>query len=124
MVAKVNSQLGSDLLSRLWAQEVHRQQQLDKSILSLTDTMLDTYDLVISAGEISKEKCPIVVRMVQQTTECALFIHDYQKVVEFCESHIDCFAFALIRGISREANGYQRHREIKGCCEDIRKEVR
>lgn len=47
--------------------------------------MHDTYDLVIKAGKVTKEKSPIVIRMCQQTTECALFIYDYQKRPEFCE---------------------------------------
>ena len=47
--------------------------------------MNDTFDIVEKADQLRREsKSKIVMRMVQQTTECAWFIRDYMKIEEFC----------------------------------------
>ena len=47
--------------------------------------MNDTFDIVEKADQLRrKSKSKIIVRMVQQTTECAWFIRDYMKIGEFC----------------------------------------
>ena len=47
--------------------------------------MNDTFDIVEKADQLRrKSKSKIIVRMVQQTTECAWFIRDYMKIEEFC----------------------------------------
>src|SRR5271156_2931304 len=48
--------------------------------------MIDTFDIVEKADKLRREsKSIIIMRMVQQTTECAWFIRDYMKIKEFCE---------------------------------------
>jgi hypothetical protein len=48
--------------------------------------MKDTFDIVEKADQLRrKSKSDIVIRMVQQTTECAWFIRDYMKIEEFCK---------------------------------------
>src|SRR5271156_6775529 len=47
--------------------------------------MNDTFDIVEKTDQLRrKSQSKIVVRMVQQTTECAWFIRDYRKIEEFC----------------------------------------
>jgi replicative DNA helicase len=47
--------------------------------------MNNTFDIVEKADELRrKSKSKIVMRMIQQTTECAWFIRDYMKIEEFC----------------------------------------
>ena len=47
--------------------------------------MNDTFDIVEKADQFRrKSKSKIIVRMVQQTAECAWFIRDYMKIEEFC----------------------------------------
>ena len=47
--------------------------------------MNDTFDIVEKADQLRrKSKSKIIVRIVQQTTECAWFLRDYTKIEEFC----------------------------------------
>ena len=47
--------------------------------------MNDTFDIVEKADQLRRNsKSKIIVRMVQQTTECAWFLRDYMKIEEFC----------------------------------------
>ena len=69
-------------------QEVQKQVALDANVTSLADIMNDTFDLVEKADKLRREsKSKIVMRIVQQTTECAWFIRDYRKIEEFCKLH-------------------------------------
>src|SRR5271154_631835 len=50
--------------------------------------MIDTFDIVEKADQLRRESnSKIVMRMVQQTTECAWFIRDYMMIEEFCKLH-------------------------------------
>jgi len=65
--------------------EIQKQVQLDSDVTSLARTMNDTFDIVEKADQLRRDsKSKIIVRMVQQTTECAWFIRDYIKIEEFC----------------------------------------
>ena len=69
-------------------QEIQKQVALDANVTSLAEIMNDTFDLVEKADKLRREsKSKIVMRMVQQTTECAWFIRDYRKIEEFCKLH-------------------------------------
>ena len=59
--------------------------------------MNDTFDIVEKADQLRREsKRKIIVRMVQQTTECAWFICDYMKIEEFCMlQHFHCLSCDL-----------------------------
>src|SRR5271155_1351580 len=58
--------------------------------------MIDTFDIVEKAEQLRREsKSKIIMRMVQQTTECAWFIRDYMKLKEFCELHKIISLFSL-----------------------------
>ena len=58
--------------------------------------MIDTFDIVEKAEQLRREsKSKIVMRMVQQTTECAWFIRDYMKLKEFCKPHKIISLFSL-----------------------------
>ena len=63
---------------------VQKQVKLDQDVMSLLETINNTFTLVQNA-DILDSKSQIILRMVQQTTECAWFIHDYIKTAEFCE---------------------------------------
>ena len=54
--------------------------------MSLAQIMNDTLDLVIKSETLQKLKSQIILRMVQQTTECGWFIRDYLKIKEFCSA--------------------------------------
>ena len=48
--------------------------------------MNDTFNIVEMADKLRRQSnSNIIMRMVQQTTECAWFIRDYIKIGEFCE---------------------------------------
>ena len=50
--------------------------------------MNDTFNVVEMADKLRRESNRnIIMRMVQQTTECAWFIRDYIKIGEFCEPY-------------------------------------
>src|SRR5271155_1695596 len=58
--------------------------------------MFDTFDRVEKADKLRREsKSKIIMRMVQQTTECAWFIRDYMKLKEFCEPYKIISLFSL-----------------------------
>ena len=59
--------------------------------------MNDTFDIVQKADQLRrKSKSKIIVRMVQQTTECAWFIRDYTKIEAFCTlRRFQCFFCVL-----------------------------
>ena len=64
--------------------------------------MNDTFDIVEKAGQLRRtSKSEIIVRMVQQTTECAWFIRDYMKIGEFCTLHMS-ISSCILGAHSRE----------------------
>ena len=67
-------------------QEVQKQVELDTNVILLAEIINDTFDIVEKADELRREsKSKIIMRMIQQTTECAWFIRDYMKIENFCE---------------------------------------
>src|SRR5271168_228670 len=64
--------------------------------------MIDTFDIVEKADKLRREsKSKIIMRMVQQTTECAWFIRDYMKLKEFCEPHKIISLFCLWKRMAK-----------------------
>ena len=58
----------------------------DRDIISLAETMDFMFHLVKKAdGPHCESRSKIILQMVQQTTECARFLHDYTKVGAFCK---------------------------------------
>jgi hypothetical protein len=84
--------------------------------MSLAGIMNDTFDIVEKADQLRREsKSKIIVRMVQQTTECAWFIRDYMKLQEFCMLHVAISLFILCsHSLRRETNGQERRIQSKG----------
>jgi DNA-binding ferritin-like protein len=67
-------------------QEVQNQIELDTNVMSLAEIINDTFDIVEKADELRREsKSKIIMRMIQQTTECAWFVRDYMKIENFCK---------------------------------------
>jgi hypothetical protein len=67
-------------------QELNKQAELDKGVLALAETMNDVFDTIITADESRRiERSSIIMRTIQQTTECGWFIRDYIKTDSFCE---------------------------------------
>ena len=67
-------------------QEVQNQVELDTNVMSLAEIINDTFDIVEKADELRREsKSKIIMRMIQQTTECAWFVRDYMKIENFCK---------------------------------------
>ena len=62
--------------------------ELDKNVMSLVETMNDTFALVQKHNNLYQSKSQIVLRMVQQTTECGWFISDYTKIEQFCQCFV------------------------------------
>ena len=59
--------------------------ELDTNVAGLVQIMNDTFNIVEMADKLRRESnSNIIMRMVQQTTECAWFIRDYVKIGEFC----------------------------------------
>ena len=55
--------------------------------MSLVETMSDTFALVQKHNNLHQSKSQIILQMVQQTTECGWFIHNYTKIQQFCQSY-------------------------------------
>jgi hemerythrin superfamily protein len=73
-------------LSNIIYQELQKQAELDKAIVDLTETMNDVFDIITAADEDRRnERTSIIMRTIQQTTECGWFIRDYIKTDSFCE---------------------------------------
>jgi hypothetical protein len=63
------------------------QKSRDESIGRLVDAMNDTYGFVYEVEPLKTVEShkKIIVRIIQQTTECGYFICDYSKNKEFCK---------------------------------------
>ena len=77
--------------------------------------MNDTFNIVEIADKLRRESnSKIIMRMVQQTTECAWFIRDYIKIGEFCELYKIISLFIMYLLLRREKNGEEHHVHPKG----------
>jgi hypothetical protein len=63
------------------------QKTRDESVGRLVDTINDTYEFVHEVELLNKVKShkQIIMRIMQQTTECGYFIRDYSKNKDFCK---------------------------------------
>ena len=85
-IPKVILVLSKLLIADKDIQEVQNQVELDTNVMSLAEIINDTFDIVEKADELRREsKSKIIMRIVQQTTECAWFVRDYMKVENFCK---------------------------------------
>lgn len=58
----------------------------DKEVISLAETMDFAFSLVKKADDPHREsRSKIILQMMLQTTECAMFLRDYVKVKAFCK---------------------------------------
>jgi hypothetical protein len=65
-------------------QAVKRQIELDERIGELATTMSSVYELVIKSDQKKQAaKSPVIVRLVQQTIECAIFLKGYSELKTF-----------------------------------------
>lgn len=73
--------------------------------MSLAEIMKDTFDIVERADNFRREsKSKIIMRLIQQTTECAWFIRDYMKIEEFCKWH-EIIIHSVYSFLRRETTG-------------------